>query len=127
MTLANGVELNVINIGIDEANSNYITITLINDDFRNLKKLFSNPDNLSTITHNENEYKGYTEIRTIYSQWDADAEDTLTNICLRYTGNDVLIDSLTEELKQSKEQVEMLTACILEIGDIIYSQKGDRI
>lgn len=123
LILADGTEINdVIHMGVDSMNLNIVNI-IINCTFSDIgtyKQYFTNPEYTSHITMDGTELNGFTVMKSFVVEYVADEFCTLT-VALGYSGLDEALDKLDAKLEEAQDMITMLTDCLLELGDILYS------
>ncbi len=119
ITFADGTTLEGKSVNLTD-DSHFLIITLTSD-YEKSKETFKNEGKISTITTDDSEFNGYTILKSIMSTYDGIEDSEEIRVELEYSGLSAEIDSLKTQLEDANSQVEMLTACILELSDIVYS------
>ena len=128
LTFSDGSTLDVEYIGKSIEVDNALNITVITEDYNSVRSIFSNKDILSSITTETGEvYNNYSSLKRINTELNLENQ-TVMYIEVRYAELDSVVDELKQETdklkaenKELNEQVSMLTDCILEMSELVYS------
>ena len=128
LTFSDGSALDVEYIGKSIEVDNALNITVITEDYNSVRSIFSNKDILSSITTETGEvYNNYSSLKRINTELNLENQ-TVMYIEIRYAELDSVVDELKQETdklkaenKELNEQVSMLTDCILEMSELVYS------
>ena len=128
LTFSDGSTLDVEYIGKSIEVDNALNITVITEDYNSVRSIFSNKDILSSITTETGEvYNNYSSLKRINTELNIENQ-TVMYIEVRYAELDSVVDELKQETdklkaenKELNEQVSMLTDCILEMSELVYS------
>ena len=128
LTFSDGSTLDVEYIGKSIEVDNALNITVITEDYNSVRSIFSNKDILSSITTETGEiYNNYSSLKRINTELNLENQ-TVMYIEIRYAELDSIVDELKQETdklkaenKELNEQVSMLTDCILEMSEVVYS------
>ena len=128
LTFSDGSTLDVEYIGKSIEVDNALNITVITEDYNSVRSIFSNKDILSSITTETGEvYNNYSSLKRINTELNLENQ-TVMYIEIRYAELDSVVDELKQETdklkaenKELNEQVSMLTDCILEMSELVYS------
>ena len=128
LTFSDGSTLDVEYIGKSIEVDNALSITVITEDYNSVRSIFSNKDILSSITTETGEvYNNYSSLKRINTELNLENQ-TVMYIEIRYAELDSVVDELKQETdklkaenKELNEQVSMLTDCILEMSELVYS------
>ena len=128
LTFSDDSTLDVEYIGKSIEVDNALNITVITEDYNSVRSIFSNKDILSSITTETGEvYNNYSSLKRINTELNLENQ-TVMYIEIRYAELDSVVDELKQETdklkadnKELNEQVSMLTDCILEMSELVYS------
>lgn len=128
LTFSDDSTLDVEYIGKSIEVDNALNITVITEDYNSVRSIFSNKDILSSITTETGEvYNNYSSLKRINTELNKENK-TVMYIEIRYAELDSVVDELKQETnklnadnKELNEQVSMLTDCILEMSELVYS------
>ena len=128
LTFSDGSTLDVEYIGKSIEVDNALNITVITEDYNSVRSIFSNKDILSSITTETGEvYNNYSSLKRINTELNLENQ-TVMYIEVRYAELDSIVDELKQETdklkaenKELNEQVSMLTDCVLEMSELVYS------
>ena len=128
LTFSDGSTLDVEYIGKSIEVHNALNITEITEDYNSVRSIFSNKDILSSITTETGEvYNNYSSLKRINTELNLENQ-TVMYIEIRYAELDSVVDELKQETdklkaenKELNEQVSMLTDCVLEMSELVYS------
>ena len=128
LTFSDGSTLDVEYIGKSIEVDNALNITVITEDYNSVRSIFSNKDILSSITTETGEvYNNYSSLKRINTELNLENQ-TVMYIEVRYAELDSVVNELKQETdklkaenKELNEQVSMLTDCILEMSELVYS------
>lgn len=113
LIFADGTEIEVNEAKINESNPNEIMIVLSTNDYSSVKQAFHDIGKTSIITADQNEYKDFTEVKSMTASEIDDGIDEV-RVELRYTGAD-------ETIEQLKNEIATLQECVLELGDLLLN------
>ena len=128
LTFSDGSTLDVEYIGKSIEVDNALNITVITEDYNSVRSIFSNKDILSSITTETGEvYNNYSSLKRINTELNLENQ-TVMYIEVRYAELDSVVDELKQETdklkaenKELNDQVSMLTDCVLEMSELVYS------
>ena len=128
LTFSDGSTLDVEYIGKSIEADNALNITVITEDYNSVRSIFSNKDILSSITTETGEvYNNYSSLKRINTELNLENQ-TVMYIEVRYAELDSVVDELKQETdklkaenKELNDQVSMLTDCVLEMSELVYS------
>lgn len=100
---------------INESNPNEIVIVLTTNDYSAVKQAFHDAGKTSIITADQNEYKDFTEVKSMTASEIDEGIDEV-RVELRYTGAD-------ETIEQLKNEIATLQECVLELGDVLLNME----
>ena len=118
MIFTDGTVIDVVEIKLNELDTNVLELCLNTDDYTNVLAIFKDKDKISTLIEGDNTYIGYTNIR--FFQGIEQDGYTEVKISLVYEGLNKEIDALKEQLEESNNQISMLTDCLLEMSESMY-------
>lgn len=122
MTLTFTDETKVDICNLDNTDRQVLYLELDTCDYDNIKNTFLDSSKLETLKTETDEYRGYTVLRSITSEYTTIDNITHCHIILEYNGLSAQLDDVTQKLEEANAQVEMLTSCVLELGDIVYGE-----
>ena len=120
LTFINGQKVDICNL--DNTDRQVLYLELDTSDYDSIKNTFLDSSKLETLTTETDEYHGYTMLRSITSEYTTIDNVTHCHIILEYNGLSAQLDDVTQKLEEANTQVDMLTSCVLELGDIIYGE-----
>lgn len=120
LTFTDGQKVDIYNL--DNTDRQVLYLELDTRNYDSIKNIFLNSSNLETLKTETDEYHGYTMLRSITSEYTTIDNVTHCHIILEYNGLSAQLDDVTHKLEEANTQVEMLTSCVLELGDIVYGK-----
>ena len=122
MTLTFTDEQKIDIYNLDNTDRQVLYLELDTHDYDNIKNTFLDSSKLEMLKTETDEYHGYTMLRSISSEYTTIDDITHCHIILEYNGLSAQLDDVTQKLEEANAQVEMLTSCVLELGDIVYEK-----
>lgn len=120
LTFTDGQKVDIYNL--DNTDRQVLYLELDTRNYDSIKNIFLNSSNLEVLKTETDEYHGYTMLRSISSEYTTIDDITHCHIILEYNGLSAQLDDVTQKLKEANTQVDMLTSCVLELGDIVYGK-----
>lgn len=120
LTFTDGQKVDIYNL--DNTDRQVLYLELDTHNYDSIKNTFLDSSKLEVLKTETDEYRGYTMLRSISSEYTTIDDITHCHIILEYNGLSAQLDDVTHKLEEANTQVEMLTSCVLELGDIVYGK-----